>query len=98
MAKHDAATRKQMSDSQRLRASLRTEEQKEATRLKQSDALVCSMWIPKGPRYGRQPGSKPKMDRNTQIGNTTLAKLERASIKRIMKDLATTNPDLFRDA
>ena len=38
------------------------------------------------------------MDPNTPVGGTTLAKIEKASIKRIMKDLATTEPELFRDA
>ena len=38
------------------------------------------------------------MDPNTPVGNTTLARLEKASIKRILKDLATTDPELFREA
>ncbi len=38
------------------------------------------------------------MDPNTRIGNTTLAKVMRSSIKSIMQDLAHTQPDLFRNA
>jgi hypothetical protein len=83
----------------------RTPEQKEAFRQKARDAAVCQMWIPKGPRHGRKPGAKNKrksVDPKTIFqgpgGTTTLAKIERASIKRIIKDLATTQPELFRDA
>ncbi len=84
----------------------RTPEQKQATRDKMRDSHVARMWIPKGPRYGRQLGAQNKrhnMDPNTIIRGpdgttTTLAKLQKASIKRIMVDLATTQPELFRDA
>ncbi len=84
----------------------RTPEQKEAFRQKARDAAVCRMWIPKGPRHGRKPGAKNKrksVDPKTIVRGpdgttTTLAQIERASIKRIIKDLATTQPELFRDA
>lgn len=76
----------------------RTKEQKEATRQKQADAAVCKMWIPKGPRYGRQLGSANKVDPNTPVGTTTLAKIEKASVKRILKDLVGTRPELIMDA
>lgn len=38
------------------------------------------------------------MDPNTPVGTTTLARIERASIKRIMKEIAATEPELVREA
>jgi hypothetical protein len=93
---HDAATRKAISEGVILNQSLRTPEQRRELALKRSDAVVCKMWVFKGPRYGSRKGRK--MDGNTPVGQTTLAKIEKASIKRIIKDLATTDPELFREA
>jgi hypothetical protein len=81
----------------------RTPEQKVITSQKMSDSHVCRMWIPKGPRpgpngSGRGRGRKTKVDPNTPVGNTTLAKLEKASVKRILKDIVGTQPELVRDA
>src|SRR5260221_214698 len=98
--KHDDATRAAISASLRLNAALRTPEQREAMRQKQSDAVVCQLWIPHGSRRGHgnaRGGGRPKMDPATRIGNTTLAKLEKASIKKIIQELAATQPELFRD-
>jgi hypothetical protein len=95
---HDDATRAAISASLFLHHELRTPEQKAATSQKMSDSQVERMWIPKGPRHGRQPGSRNKVDPNTPIGGTTLAKIEKASVKRILKDIVGTQPELLRDA
>jgi hypothetical protein len=99
---HDASTRAAISESLRLHNALRTPEQKAAHSQKISDAHVCNMWIPHGPRPGNIGGAgRPRsnnVDGHTPVGNTTLAKLEKASIKKIIKDLATTEPELFREA
>jgi len=81
----------------------RTPEQKAITSQKMSDSHVCRMWIPKGPRpgpngSGRGRGRTNKVDPNTPVGNTTLAKIEKASVKRILKDIVGTQPELLRDA
>lgn len=38
------------------------------------------------------------MDPNTPVGKTTLAKIEKASVHRIIKDLVGTQPELIKDA
>lgn len=75
----------------------RTPEQKAATSLKLSDAAACRLWVRhgRGNRNGR-PGARKTMDQI--IGTTTLLKIERASIKRIMKEIAGTEPELVREA
>lgn len=76
----------------------RSEAERLASNLKRTDAAVIQMWVPKGPRTSRKGGRK-KMDPNTPVGNTTtLAKIEKASVKRILKDLVGTQPELIKDA
>jgi hypothetical protein len=77
----------------------RTPQQKAATSLKLSDAATCRMWAKKGGgNPNGRPGARKSMDPQTRIGTTTLAKLAKASIVKIMKDLAATDPELFREA
>lgn len=81
----------------------RTAEQKAATSLKLSDAAVCRLWVRNGrgnpnPSINSSPGPrKKKMDLNTPIGATTIRKVRRASVLKILKDLAETRPELFED-
>lgn len=77
----------------------RTPEQKAATSLKLSDAAACRLWVRNGRGNSKgRPGVRKQMDPNTKVGTTTLRKMERASIKAIIRELATTQPELFRDA
>jgi hypothetical protein len=75
----------------------RSEAERLASNLKRTDAAVIQMWVPKGPRTSRKGGRK-RVDPNTPVGNTTLAKIEKASIKRIIRDLAGRRPELFENA
>jgi hypothetical protein len=78
----------------------RTPEQREAMCQKKRDAAVMQMWIPKGPRPGAyvNRGGRKKMDPNTPCGGTTLVKIEKASVKRIIKDLVGVRPELIENA
>jgi hypothetical protein len=76
----------------------RTEADKEHARQARTDTAVCQMWIPHGPRPGALSRGKNKVDPNTPVGGTTLAKIEKASVKRILKDLVGTQPDLIKEA
>lgn len=77
----------------------RSEVERLASNLKRTDAAVIQMWVPKGPRPGHHHGGgKRKVDPNTPVSNTTLAKIEKASVKRILKDLVGVQPELIKDA
>jgi hypothetical protein len=75
----------------------RSEAERSASNQKRTDAAVMQMWVPKGPRTSRKGGRK-QVDPNTPVSNTTLAKIEKASVKRILKDLVGTQPELIKDA
>src|SRR5688572_13702174 len=91
--------RPDISEAMALWHASRTPEQKEVTRLRQTDAAVCRLFTVRslGNRYGRL-GTRPNMDLNTPVGNTTLRELEKASISRIMKDIARTELETVREA
>jgi hypothetical protein len=84
----------------RLWRANQTPEEREAFQQRMRDVAVMQLWIPKGPRPGPRinRGGRKKMDPNTPCGGTTLAKIEKASIKRIIKDLVGVRPELVENA
>lgn len=72
----------------------RTEESREHSRALQSDAAICRIWIKRTPKYKFPEGHAPMSNHD----RAALTRVEKASVKRILKDLATTRPDLFKDA
>jgi hypothetical protein len=75
----------------------RTPEQRDQTRQRQSDAAVCRMFLPHQPGTKLQKGQRPVASPDMPALRA-LSRVQSASVKRILKEIVTTDPDLMRDA
>jgi hypothetical protein len=63
----------------------RTEAERLASNLKRTDAAVCNLWTATGPRPSHLlPRRGPNVSDEQIIARTTLTKLQKASITRIL--------------
>ena len=76
----------------------RTPEQREATRQRVIDSVVCGIWMRRHPGHRWQKGHQTMGNTPEAIALRTLAQVQRASVRRIMKEVVATRPDLVRDA
>jgi hypothetical protein len=76
----------------------RTPEQRERLRQKSTDAAICRTFTPHRPGTGFQKGHGKMGTSPLSLARRELTKVQKASIRRIIKDLVEVQPEMWIEA